>query len=498
MKDSTTTFVGAQDDVGVAAAPTGPVSTPSTGEIIRLIDGPGGRGRARGWGRTVRPYLVVSDLAAVVLALVLVPTPPVLAMLGVIVGVTVVLTCLGAYRSRLTLSALDDLPIFAAAAFVGGFTQLALRTVIGSDVHSRLLVQAVVVFALLLLTRSLAYLVVRLARSRGLVEHRALVLGAGEVGQELARVMVEHPEFGLRPVGFLDSTTPDDAAELPVPFLGRYEDLARCVRREGVSEVVVAYGATDAVAGASEDTALVRAVRECDRLDIEIFSVPRFFELHHRSRDMDELWGTPLVRVRRSSWRSGTWKAKRALDIAASGLALLMLAPLLLLVALAVRIENGPGVLFRQVRVGLDGAPVTIYKFLSIRPADLGMSEDQPRFSVNGDPAIGRISRILRSTSIDELPQLLNVLKGDMSIVGPRPEREVFVEEFSRTIPQYSERHRSPVGLTGWAQVNGLRGDTSITERARFDNYYIQNWSLWFDMKIIVRTVSAVLLKRGS
>ena len=256
----------------------------------------------------------------------------------------------------------------------------------------------------------------------------------------------------------------------------------------------------DSAAGAPQDATLVDAVRACDRMDTEIFCVPRFFELHHRSRDMDELWGISLVRVRRATWRSRSWQVKRAFDVLLSAIALVALSPLLLAVALAVRIENGPGVLFRQVRVGLDGEPFTLLKFRSLRlpeTRDDGAAAG-PVWSINGDARLGPVGRIIRKTSIDELPQLINILRGDMTIVGPRPERPEFVEQFTRAIPRYTARHRTPAGLTGWAQVNGLRGDTSIEERARFDNYYIQNWSLWLDVKIVARTVSSVLLRRGS
>ena len=466
----------------------------SSAELEHLVAGPKGRG----WKRTARPYLLLSDILAVTLALAIVPTPPMLTMIGMYLGVVITLTALGAYRSRLTLSALDDLPVIIVAALVGGFSQMAVRSLAGETIPSMLVVQAGIVATTVVLGRSVAYIVVREARRRGLVEHRALVLGAGVVGRQVAQTMLDHPEYGLRPVGFLDTHMPDRAETLPVPLLGVYEDLARYVRRDGVSEVVVAFGAPNPGDAGGIDAMLVSTMRECDRLSAELFCVPRFFELHHRSRDMDQLWSIPLMRLRRNTWRSGTWRAKRLFDVLTSGFALVVLAPLMAMIALAVRIENGPGVLFRQTRVGLDGINFTVLKFRSVRPEKLGMTDDKPVFSVNGHAGIGPFSRFMRKTSLDELPQLINVFRGDMSVVGPRPERDVFVAEFSRTVPRYAERHRAPVGLTGWAQVNGLRGNTSIEERVRFDNYYIQNWSLWFDLKIIARTVSAVLFTKGS
>ncbi len=163
--------------------------------------------------------------------------------------------------------------------------------------------------------------------------------------------------------------------------------------------------------------------------------------------------------------------------------------------ALAVRVLDGPGVLFRQERIGQDGRPFTLLKFRSVRPAD--DHEAATRWSVAGDTRTSSVGRLLRRTSLDELPQLWNVLRGDMSLVGPRPERPYFVGHFSRLHPGYAQRHRTPVGITGLAQVHGLRGDTSIADRARFDNHYIETWSLWQDVRIICRTATSLFRLEG-
>ena len=488
MNDSVT----ATNSPAIIAGENAGITTELTAADLELLVKGDNR---RGWKRTARPYLLLSDFGAISLALFLVPSPPLVTMIGMFIGVVFTLTFLGAYRSRLTLSALDELPVFLVASLVGGFAQLTTRALSGESIPASLVLQALVVAAFLTLARSVSYVLIRGARSRGLVEHRALILGAGEVGQEIAQTMLAHPEFGLRPVGFLDGNTPAGAETLPVPFLGAYGDLARCVRREGVSEIVVAFGANDVM---GHDAALASAVRECDRLDTEIFCVPRFSDMGPRGRDMDQLWGLPLVRIRRKTWQDGSRIVKRAFDILAAGVALMILAPLMAMIALAVRLENGPGVLYRQTRVGLGGSNFTVLKFRSVRPESLGMASGEIVFSVNGHADLGPFSRFMRKASLDELPQLINILRGDMSIVGPRPERDVFVEQFSQTVPRYADRHRVPVGLTGWAQVNGLRGNTSIEERVRFDNDYIQNWSLWLDLKIIARTVSTVVFTKGS
>jgi len=178
-----------------------------------------------------------------------------------------------------------------------------------------------------------------------------------------------------------------------------------------------------------------------------------------------------------------------------SAIALILLSPLLAATALAVRIDGGPGILFRQVRVGRDGRPFELVKFRSLRPAD--EDESLTQWSIQDDDRLTRVGRFVRRTSLDELPQLWTILRGDMTIVGPRPERPHFVEKFSQEEPTYSLRHRVPAGLTGLAQVNGMRGNTSISERSYFDNYYIDNWSLWMDTKVILRTFSEVFFGSG-
>ena len=186
-------------------------------------------------------------------------------------------------------------------------------------------------------------------------------------------------------------------------------------------------------------------------------------------------------------------RIKRALDIVVSMIALVLIAPVLAIVALAVRFEGGPGVLFRQQRVGQHGRVFTLYKFRSLAPV---ATEGDTTWSIDGDPRLGPVGRFIRATALDELPQLWNVLVGDMSLVGPRPERPYFVEQFSRAVPDYTVRHLVPVGLTGLAVVEGMRGNTSIPERAAVDKRYVTSWSLVLDLVIIARTV--LMLVNGS
>ncbi len=436
----------------------------------------------------VRPLLVLLDVAAFGVAVA--ATGPLRGLHVVLLALTLGLfASAGLYRPRLSLSVLDDLPSLAGRPLAA----VAVTTTLGAVLHATypvesLLVTAIVMVVAIPALRCLGYAVVRRVRHDGVVAHPTLVLGAGRVGGHVARVLQEHPEYGLRPVGFLDSDPLLDEAERPVPLLGGTDALSRVIVEFGVHDVIVAFGSLP-------ESEMVAVLRTCDRLDTEIFFVPRLFELASRRDDTEEVWGLPLVRLPRSPYRSASWRMKRLLDVVLAGSALVLLLPVLLVCATAVALEQGPGIFFAQERVGLDGRSFRVWKFRSLRPAD--ESESRTRWHVGGDERVGPVGRVLRKTSLDELPQLWNIIRGDMSLVGPRPERPHFASVFAESFPRYDHRHRVPVGLTGWAQVHGLRGDTSIEDRARFDNYYIENWSLWTDVKIVVRTVGQVVRGGG-
>jgi exopolysaccharide biosynthesis polyprenyl glycosylphosphotransferase len=220
--------------------------------------------------------------------------------------------------------------------------------------------------------------------------------------------------------------------------------------------------------------------------------VPDVLEVLTSDVKVSELEGIPFLKIKSIPFTAWGRISKRAMDIVVSGTLLAILSPLLALVAALIRVDSRGPVLFRQQRVGLDGKEFTMYKFRSMR-AGADLFDREAGLGVADDPRRTRFGKIIRATSLDELPQLFNVLKGDMSLVGPRPERSHFVQEFQSYVPKYLDRHRVKAGVTGWAQVNGLRGDTSIAERIRFDLYYIENWSLAFDLKILMRTLRAAL-----
>jgi len=395
---------------------------------------------------------------------------------------------LGLYRPRLLRSGLDDSPrIVGGSLMASAATAFAWTEITASAPGLRDVVTALVVAGSLLVTRMLAYRAI-VAWRRRRVARPTLVLGAGVIGGRLGASMVADPGLGLKLVGFLDDDPLLDDDELGAPVLGTMASLAHAIVTHRVTNVFVAFGTV-------RSSDMVEVLRTCDRLSCEIFFVPRLFELHALTSDTDEINGLPIVRARRATFRSRRWALKRVFDLVVSTGALAVLSPLFAVCVLAVRFEGGRGISFRQARVGLDGKQFDIVKFRSLAPVSL--TESQTKWNVSLDDRLRPVGRFLRRTSLDELPQLFNVVRGEMSLVGPRPERPHFVHQFRAAYPSYHARTRVPAGITGLAAVNGLRGDTSIEERARYDNVYIENWSLWLDVKILLRTVVAVLRRTG-
>ncbi|SFK70646.1 sugar transferase [Geodermatophilus ruber] len=407
-----------------------------------------------------------------------------------LVGTLAVLAAFGSHRPRISLSALDEAPRHLTRLALGLLLVAPVAHAGGADLA--LAVHVLWALPCFVAGRSLGYALVRGARRRRLVGSPTLVLGGGRLGMDLLTTLDEHPEYGLRGIGFLSSGSPLDEREP----LGRMEDLALVLDTYGVRKVVVAYGPT-------REAELVGLVRTAAERDIEVYIVPRFFDvgLSPNGPDVEDLWGIPLHRVRRAALRRGVWRVKRLIDVVVSGAALTLLAPLMGLLALAVRISSPGPILFRQPRTGHDGEEISILKFRTLRPAgpgtDAGATTGSTRSTMHArqidvECRQTRIGNLLRRTSLDELPQLWNILRGDMSLVGPRPEERRYAAQFADSVYGYRDRHRLAVGLTGWAQIHGLRGDTSIEERARFDNSYIEHWSLWRDIVILIRTAAAV------
>lgn len=437
----------------------------------------------------VRAWMVVPtvDFLMMLAPLAWRPPQPITIFTMAVLG-TLLLTGGCRYVAPLHLSVLDELPtiITRLLAAVGAVAAVVLF------LHQKAQVQifletACQAVALVVVGRVVTSRICAMGRRSGIAKHRTILIGGGQVAAELCRTLAEHREYGLNVEGFVDDEEDSPAAQF-VPRLGRLADLDMAVVTMGADTVLVADGGFD-------EQALIGAVRTKVCLTAELLVVPRMHHFHTLTGTADHIGSIPIMRIRNPNLRGPARVIKRAFDIFVSVAAVIVLLPVLLMAALAVRIEGGPGVIFRQVRVGRDGKHFELLKFRSMRPAD--DTESQTQWSVASDNRVGRVGRFLRCTSIDELPQLWNIVRGDMTVVGPRPERPHFVEQFSTQFDRYAHRHRVQVGLTGFAQVSGLRGDTSIADRARYDNFYIENWSLWLDIKIILRTFREVLFYRG-
>jgi exopolysaccharide biosynthesis polyprenyl glycosylphosphotransferase len=328
--------------------------------------------------------------------------------------------------------------------------------------------------------RAISYFLIRSLRSRGIGLEPTLIVGAGPTGVMMANALLLEPEHGLVPIGFVDTA---DRIDLPLPVVGPPDEIASLVARYGARRVIVAFSSVS-------DEDVVRFLRACDRLPVDIHIVPRFFELGVGVEETtDDIDGIPLSRLHRATHRSLTWPLKRAFDVCVAMLGIVVTSPLMAIAAISVRVSSPGPILFRQKRLGEGMKPIEIMKFRTMRIN----TDSDTTWSVARDERLTPVGRMLRQTHLDELPQLINVLRGDMSLVGPRPERPYFAELFSAEIPGYADRHRVPVGMTGWAQVHGLNGDTSIQKRVRFDNRYIESWSLWRDLVILTRTGAAVI-----
>ena len=333
----------------------------------------------------------------------------------------------------------------------------------------------------------------RQARALGYVARSTLIVGAGHVGAQVARRLQDHPEYGLRPVGYLDADpiAPEDSTDRRVPVLGTPDELARIADEVGAEHVILSFSS-------APDRGLIPLTRECEALGLEVSLVPRLFESITDRMALERLGGLPLLGLRSVDPKGWQFQVKYALDRVAAALGLIVCAPLLLVLVLAVRATSPGPVLFRQRRVGRDGQSFDLLKFRSMRMPgdDAGSFRPAVGAAPGGIEGVDRrtpLGRFLRRSSLDELPQLFNVLRGDMSMIGPRPERPEFVELFRQDLDRYADRHRVKSGITGWAQVHGLRGQTSLADRVEWDNFYIENWSLWLDFKILLLTVGAVL-----
>lgn len=446
--------------------------------------------RVRRHGSTtgLLPLLTADGLAAVATASAL---PAGALPAAAAVPVAVLLAALhaqaGLYRPRLAPSALLELPALAGRAAVlwSGTAAVVAALHPGRSLGWSVLLTAVCLQTVLTCAGR-GFVGVLRRRSAVRRPASALVVGPGAGAAAVAAALHGRPEYGLCPVGLADTAGPEVAAEAgALPVLATHEDVRRAVIQNSVRHAVFTRPPE-----ADERTAsLVRLFHDhgCRLWLADPAGTAKVTGMRV-PHPADQLWGYAVQPLLPRPARPLERGAKRGLDAALALVALVAAAPVMAACALAVRLGDGPGVIFRQERVGLYGRPFTLLKFRTLRADE---HESATRWTVAGDRRMSPVGSFLRKSSLDELPQLWNVVRGDMSLVGPRPERPFFVAKFTTVHPGYEARHRMPVGITGLAQINGLRGDTSIEDRARFDNHYIDTWSLWQDLWILARTAAS-------
>jgi exopolysaccharide biosynthesis polyprenyl glycosylphosphotransferase len=497
--------------------------------------------------RKARPLLV--DIAMLFLAgattqlashLAGYPKPPITWVFIFSVLVLAMFAIRGLYEERLSSHLLDQIRQIVSATAIATMAVISIRIILADDPHtSGQTAQAWILAALFLSVGRTGLFVSRARAIKRGEGRRTLIVGAGKVGHLVARRITERPEFGLQPVGFLDNDPLEiEGRATALPVLGASWDLERILEEHDVEHVIFTFST-------APHAVMLNMVRRCRELGVSASLVPRLFEVSVERVTVEHLGGLPLLEMRPIDPKGWQFLVKYALDRVVAGFVILLLSPILITLALAVLVTSGRPILFRQRRIGLDGQEFDMLKFRTMKgsPESSGHNHGHWVFETleGGDslladpkPANGSgngqalvhgngngnghgngavtvteqaeetgvqtseedrrtpIGRILRRYSLDELPQLLNVLKGDMSLIGPRPELGTFVRLFEEAVHRYGDRHRVKSGITGWAQVHDLRGNTSLADRVEWDNYYIENWSLWLDMKIAVMTVGSL------
>lgn len=395
----------------------------------------------------------------------------------------------GLYVGRRGVSRMDDATRVAMRVLLAALLSLGVASLLlgGEFTYSRpsALAAAGLSVGLVIAGRFVHTGIVGRLRARGIGADRVLIVGAGPTGELVLDKIRRSPQLGLDVAGFVRHRPwPAGRARSEiddVPVLGLSDELSEIVERHQIDEIIIALSGVaheeilDIVFRVTENPVAIRVYPDTFRLlTSDVLSI-------------SDLNGLPTVRVRTIGLRPLERAIKRVMDVLISTIVLVMLAPFMLIIALLVKLSSPGPVFYVQERVSQDGRPILVLKFRSM-PVD-AEAETGPVFARPDDQRPTRLGRFMRRYSIDELPQFINVLLGDMSIVGPRPERPYFVEQFRQTIPAYMARHHEKAGITGWAQVNGLRGDTSIEERTRYDLYYVENWSIFFDLKIMLKTL---------
>jgi len=318
-------------------------------------------------------------------------------------------------------------------------------------------------------------------RKRGYNQRFALIAGIGELGQKVLEKIELYPELGIQVIGFLTQKGEETGKSIKnIPILGGYEDLDKILNEKEVDIFFIAISI-------NEYDCFESLIKKVNGHLSEIKVVPGSYEFLKLRGGMDELGDLPMVSLQGSPLYGWDSVFKRTFDLILGTVVLVMIFPIMLIISLLIKLTSKGPILYKQERVGFDGRLFQMFKFRTMKKD--AENETGPIWAGENDPRRTKVGAFLRKTSLDELPQLFNVLKGEISLVGPRPERPNFVEEFKNRIPLYMLRHKIKAGMTGWAQVNGWRGNTSIEKRIEHDLYYIQNWLIAFDLRILMMTL---------
>jgi exopolysaccharide biosynthesis polyprenyl glycosylphosphotransferase len=400
----------------------------------------------------------------------------------------------GSYRRRLQAAVLDEVARVAGLVALAAIISVGLIGLAGSTATpaTAVLRPWILSTGLICAGRVLIALSYQVLSTRGSVGMPTLIVGSEGVGTRIARRIQSDPHVGLRVIGFVDPAPliEGDATGHCAPRLGAPHEIAEIAERTGAQHVILAF--TSLSDGEMESLA-----RQCFTLGLEVSVVPRMMDSVNRRVTVETVGGIPVLRLRVVDPRSPLFGFKHVIDRVVAAILVVFLGPVLLACGIAVRMSSPGPMIFRQKRTGRDGRVFDMLKFRTMsvaqsRPEQFQLAPGLAPGGVEGEDRRTPVGRFLRTTSLDELPQLLNVLRGEMSVVGPRPERPEFAEVFQRDLARYADRHRVKAGITGWAQIHGLRGQTPLDERIDYDNYYINNWSPWLDLKILVATVPAL------
>jgi exopolysaccharide biosynthesis polyprenyl glycosylphosphotransferase len=413
-----------------------------------------------------------------------------------VIAIVIVAFLARLYHLVRAISRIDEFYTVFGAVSIGTMMSVAISTLLFKNLdldfpRSLIIYAWVLTILLMTLGRWIYHLIQARLQARGVGRDHALIVGTGDIGKLVLEKIKGSPQLGYEVVGFVSKNGLEHSGppeELGAPLLGHAEDLPELIDQRQIDEVIIALPE-------ASHLEILELISKCSRASLSIKVFPDVFQIIAGQVSIDDLGGLPLLSIRDVRQRGWRVTVKRLMDVLISAIGLVLISPFMFFVAILIKLESPGSVFYAQQRMGLDARPFMMIKFRSMRQ---DAEADGPGWTQQDDPRRTRVGALLRRLNVDELPQLINVLLGDMSLVGPRPERPIYVEQFKRTIPRYMERHQEKSGMTGWAQVNGLRGDTSIAERTKYDLWYIENWSLLLDIKILIRTFFRTFTDRNA